>query len=37
MKETKTNLRWARGKSKMLKILDEFFPKEINILLLWNV
>lgn len=30
MKEIKTNLRWPGGKSKMLKILDEFFPKEIN-------
>lgn len=30
MKEVKTNLRWAGGKSKMIKILDDFFPKEIN-------
>lgn len=30
MKEVKTNLRWAGGKSKMIKILDEFFPKEIE-------
>ena len=30
MSEIKTNLRWAGGKSKMLKILDNFFPKEIN-------
>lgn len=29
-KEVKTNLRWAGGKSKMLKILEEFFPKEID-------
>lgn len=30
MGEVKTNLRWAGGKSKMLKILDNFFPAEIN-------
>jgi DNA adenine methylase len=30
MKEVKTNLRWAGGKSKMIKILDEFFPKEVD-------
>ena len=29
-KEVKTNLRLAGGKSKMLKILEEFFPKEID-------
>lgn len=29
-KEIKSNLRWAGGKSKMIKILDEFMPKEIN-------
>ena len=26
----KTNLRWAGGKSKMTKILDSFFPKEVD-------
>lgn len=30
MTEIKTNLRWAGGKSKMIKILDKFFPKEVN-------
>ena len=30
MSEVKTNLRWAGGKSKMLKILDKFFPKEVD-------
>ena len=30
MKEIKSNLRWAGGKSKMIKILDNFFPKNIN-------
>ena len=30
MIEIKTNLRWAGGKSKMIKILDKFFPKEVN-------
>lgn len=30
MKEIKTNLRWPGGKSKMTKILDNFFPKEID-------
>jgi DNA adenine methylase len=30
MAEVKTNLRWAGGKSKMIKILDNFFPKEVN-------
>lgn len=30
MKEIKTNLRWAGGKSKMIKVLDKFFPKEVN-------
>lgn len=30
MKEVKSNLRWAGGKSKMTKILDNFFPKEVN-------
>lgn len=30
MNEVKTNLRWAGGKSKMLKILDDFFPKDIE-------
>lgn len=29
-KEIKTNLRWPGGKSKMIKILDNFFPKEVN-------
>jgi DNA adenine methylase len=29
-KEIKTNLRWAGGKSKMLKILDNFFPNEVT-------
>jgi DNA adenine methylase len=29
-KEIKTNLRWPGGKSKMIKILDNFLPKEIN-------
>ena len=30
MKEIKTNLRWAGGKSKMLKILDEFLPNDVD-------
>lgn len=30
MKEIKSNLRWAGGKSKMIKILDNFFPKNIH-------
>ena len=30
MTEVKTNLRWAGGKSKMIKILDKFFPTEVN-------
>lgn len=30
MKEIKTNLRWAGGKSKMIKILDKYFPQEVN-------
>lgn len=30
MKIVKTNLRWPGGKSKMTKILDKFFPKEVN-------
>lgn len=30
MKEIKSNLRWAGGKSKMIKILDNFFPKKID-------
>lgn len=30
MKNCKTNLRWAGGKSKMTKILDNFFPKEVD-------
>lgn len=30
MKEIKTNLRWPGGKSKMTKILDNFFPKEVD-------
>lgn len=30
MAEIKTNLRWPGGKSKMTKILDNFFPKEVN-------
>ncbi len=30
MGEIKTNLRWAGGKSKMTKILDNFFPKEVD-------
>lgn len=30
MSEVKTNLRWAGGKSKMLKILDDFFPKDVE-------
>lgn len=30
MKEIKTNLRWPGGKSKMMKILNKFFPQEID-------
>ena len=30
MKEIKSNLRWAGGKSKMIKILDKFMPDEVN-------
>ena len=30
MKEIKSNLRWPGGKSKMTKILDKFFPNEVN-------
>lgn len=30
MKEIKSNLRWAGGKSKMIKILDNFFPKKFD-------
>jgi len=30
MKEVKTNLRWPGGKSKMTKILDRFFPKDVE-------
>lgn len=30
MKIVKSNLRWPGGKSKMTKILDNFFPKEIT-------
>lgn len=30
MKVVKSNLRWPGGKSKMTKILDKFFPKEVN-------
>ena len=30
MKEVKTNLRWPGGKSKMTKILKNYFPKEID-------
>lgn len=30
MGEIKTNLRWPGGKSKMIKILNEFFPKDIE-------
>lgn len=30
MKEVKTNLRWAGGKSKMIKILDNFLPEKID-------
>ena len=26
----KTNLRWAGGKSKMLKILDNYFPEKVD-------
>lgn len=29
-KTIKSNLRWAGGKSKMLKILDNFFPQNVN-------
>jgi DNA adenine methylase len=30
MTMVKTNLRWAGGKSKMMKILDKFLPKEVD-------
>jgi DNA adenine methylase len=30
MTMVKTNLRWAGGKSKMMKILDRFLPKEVD-------
>lgn len=30
MTQVKTNLRWPGGKSKMTKILDKYFPKEVN-------
>lgn len=30
MKEVKSNLRWPGGKSKMTKILDRFFPKDVE-------
>ena len=30
MKEIKSNLRWPGGKSKMTKILDNFFPDEVE-------
>ena len=30
MKIVKSNLRWPGGKSKMTKILDNFFPKEVD-------
>ena len=30
MKEIKSNLRWAGGKSKMITILDKFMPEKIN-------
>ena len=30
MKIVKSNLRWPGGKSKMVKILDEFFPKNVD-------
>ena len=30
MKEIKSNLRWAGGKSKMIKILDTFMPDSVD-------
>ena len=30
MKEVKSNLRWPGGKSKMMKILDNFLPDKID-------